>query len=308
MPDPNAVVQTLHELGITRNEAEVYLATLQLAEGKPVSGYGVAQSIGKDPANLSKTLASLEKLGAVRTIQEKPRLYLPISPADFTNKLIADMQDNRLRVLDQLADLESLAPNGIPLALNNREQAVQKASQILTRCRSECLLFTTEEVWNTLGTALEVLVASTEVSVRYLGLQDLQQQGIEQRIIDLPVGFSDPEPVPWIQLVVDRRTWLIASFASHGADNAPCGWWSDDPSLALVMGASMAAALENSTRLPAENPKVTAPASADPIPELPTQPFVTESPAQPTPQASPSPKEEPEDDEGLQFIIRHEED
>ena len=107
MSEPSVVVQTLQNLGITRNEAEVYLATLQEFDGGPISGYRVAQSVGKDPANLSKTLASLEVLGAVRTIQEKPRLYIPIAPEEFTNKLIADMETNRQQVLKQLEDMES---------------------------------------------------------------------------------------------------------------------------------------------------------------------------------------------------------
>jgi sugar-specific transcriptional regulator TrmB len=319
MFDPSIVVQTLRELGITRTEAEVYLATLLESGGGAVSGYKVAQSVGKDPANLSKTLASLEKLGAVRTIQEKPRLYLPIPPAEFTDKLIADMKSNRLRILDQLADLETSAPSGIPMALNSREHTIQKAAQILTRCRNECLLFAAREVLETLGTSLEALVASSEVTVRLLCLEDFDWPGVEQKRIDLPVGFSDPQPIPWLQLVVDRKTWLVASFPNAGADKSPCGWWSEDPSVSLVMGAGLAAAMESSVQVSLEIPAVES---------LPVEPEMDldniEETADPElemldklktrqqdkePETKPEPREETEDeDDGIQFIMKHDEE
>lgn len=50
----NPAIQKLRQLGLTRTEAEVYLATLQQATGGPVSAYKVAQAMGRDPANLGK--------------------------------------------------------------------------------------------------------------------------------------------------------------------------------------------------------------------------------------------------------------
>ncbi len=322
MSDPSIVVQTLRDLGITRTEAEVYLATLREAGGGPVSGYRVAQSVGKDPANLSKTLASLEKLGAVRTIQDKPKLFIPIPPEDFTNQLLAEMRGNQLKVLDQLSDLDITSPIGIPMALHDREQTIQKTAQLLTRCRHELLIFAAAEVLKSLGTALEALVASSEITVNVLCLEELEWSGLKQKVVNLPVGFSDPEPVPWVQMVIDRRTWLVASFPSTGAQKQPCGWWSEDPSLALIMGASLAAAMESPVEVSVEIPSIVG-IVPEPEPELQKEPeeraevieepklgnenipptkVETRSPDQPQTQV------EDDDSDGIQFIIRHDED
>ena len=313
MAEDNLVFQALRELGITRTEAEVYVATLLEAQGAPVSGYRVAQSVGKDPANLSKTLASLEKLGAVRTIQDKPRLYIPVPPAEFTEKLLADMKGTQVKVLNQISELEIQTPRGIPMALHDQEQTLLKVAQLLTQCRRELLLFADKGVLQNLGTALEALAASSEVAVNILCLEKLGWNGLNEIVIPLPVGFADPQPVPWLQLVIDRQTWLVASFPSAGNDKLPCGWWSEDPSVALIMGASLNAAIQSNVEVSIEIPPVETPV---PEPEEDVLPTLVQAPEEPTqapdietPKES-SPQQEDKDtddndDEGIQFIIRH---
>ncbi len=323
MTDQSIVVQTLRELGITRTEAEVYVATLRESGGGPVSGYRVAQSVGKDPANLSKTLASLEKLGAVRTIQDKPRLYVPLPPAEFTDKLLADMKGNQIKVLDQLSELEISTPRGIPMALHNQEQSLLKATQLMGLCRRELLIFSDKAVLESLGSSLEALAASSDVNVNILCLEKLGWPGLNEIVIPLPVGFSDPQPVPWLQMIIDRQTWLTASFPSAGTDKLPCGWWSEDPSLALIMGASLSAAMETNVEVSIEIPEVHT-VVAEPEPEIqmettmiPEEPVAVEpAPAvEPEPEPAPTPPaqakalpEEDDEDDGIQFIIRHDEE
>ncbi len=323
MTDQSIVVQTLRELGITRTEAEVYVATLRESGGGPVSGYRVAQSVGKDPANLSKTLASLEKLGAVRTIQDKPRLYIPLPPAEFTDKLLADMKGNQIKVLDQLSELEISTPRGIPMALNNQEQALLKATQLMSLCRRELLIFSDKAVLENLGTSLEALAASSDVNVNILCLEKLGWPGLNEIVIPLPVGFSDPQPVPWLQMIIDRQTWLTASFPSAGTDKLPCGWWSEDPSLALIMGASLSAAMESTIEVSIEVPEVESVVAEPEQDILMEKEIIPEEPVamEPAPKAEPEPEPEPapppptkilpeedEEDDGIQFIIRHDDD
>lgn len=330
MSEPSIVVQTLQNLGLTRIEAEVYLATLQEFDGGPVSGYRVAQSVGKDPANLSKTLASLEILGAVRTIQEKPRLYIPIAPDEFTGKLIADMESNRQHVLKQMKDLKSNLQKGIPLALNSQKQALKKASELMSQCRRELLLFADTKTLKKMGTDLEALAVSSDVRVRLLCIDEFTQPGVEETIIDVPVGFADPEPIPWLQMIVDRQSWLTATFPPGGADTSPCGWWSEDAALALVFGASLTSALDGQVREAVTEISGASVIGAvtegfvpetevqqiieEPVEELIDEQFTKEMPPQPidepeTISQEPSSEDNDDDDDGgIQFIIRHDED
>jgi len=121
-------------------------------------------------------------------------------------------------------------------------------------------------------------------------------------------------------LVIDRQTWLTASFSSTGGDKLPCGWWSDDPSLALIMGASLAAAMEETVDISIEIPPVEI---IEPEPEvelLPEPEVVMEEPVsepvvdpEPEPEVEKIPEpevkdNEEDDDDGIQFIIRHDDD
>ncbi|MBE0566003.1 MAG: hypothetical protein IH621_08610, partial [Krumholzibacteria bacterium] len=95
-----ALVQALRDLGLTLTEAEVYVATLEAAAEGPVSGYRVAQGLGRDPANLAKVMAALVRQGAVRVVQEKPRLYLPAAPDAFTEGVVRRFAERRSEALD----------------------------------------------------------------------------------------------------------------------------------------------------------------------------------------------------------------
>ena len=138
MSDENIVVETLRSLGLTRAEAETYLALVLEGASQPVSAYHVAQVMGKDPANLSKTLIALERVGAVRAIQEKPRLYVPIYPQQFTENLMVSMKEHSRRVMEQLQELQPALPRGVPMALGSMQQALEKSAELLTHCRGNC--------------------------------------------------------------------------------------------------------------------------------------------------------------------------
>jgi len=334
MNDASVVVSTLRSLGLTRAEAETYLA-LVLEEGsEPVSAYHVAQVMGKDPANLSKTLIALERVGAVRAIQEKPRLYVPIYPQQFTESLLVSMKEQSRRVMDQFQELQPALPRGVPMALGSLQQALEKSAELLTHCRGELLIFADVPLLNRLGTSLEALAASSEVAVHLISLESFEMPGVQNRVLAGETTFGTNDPDPWLQLVIDRSTWLTASFPSAGAGNGPVGWWCTDPVVAAVMGASLAAvfqgaALETTqhtlpvveekpeltfeeglpvteisgeTNTDAEEPRPVNLEEEKPPAEEP------EAPAPPPEEEADHPGEEDEEEDGITFLIQHDED
>lgn len=244
MSTENIVVQTLRHMGLTRAEAETYLAMVLQGESRPVSAYHVAQAMGKDPANLSKTLNALERVGAVRTVQEKPRLFLTIFPEEFTANLLSSMKEQRLRVLDEFKDLQPTRPQGIPMALSTPTKALEKTGQLLSQCRDELLIFAAREVISQLGTSLDALAASSEVVVKLLSSPGQTVPGIEVRNVSVNRTFGTDEPAPWLQVILDRQTWLMARIPRGGTGSGPVGWWCHDPDIASMLGASLLAAWE----------------------------------------------------------------
>lgn len=327
MAESDVVVKTLRSMGLTRAEAEVYLTLVLLETPGPFSAYQVAQKMGKDPANVAKTLSALERVGAVRAVQEKPRLFLTIFPREFTENLLAAMKEQRARVLDQFQDLQPVPPRGVPMALNSRQQAVEKASQLLARGRREVLLFADTPLVSSLGTALEALAVSAEVRVLLLCLEPFEMTGVETKVCSVESGFAQPGPESWIHLIIDRATWLTASFSSPGAENGPVGWWCHDPVVASVMSAAYLVSFTVDTLETAAEPAI--PSANDeemveevfqeglPItaqvqaPEKETTPTIPEEEADAPTDPEKEPVEEEnvaDDEEGLTFLIQHEEE
>ncbi len=287
--------------------------------------------------NENIVVKDLQQLGLTRA-QEKPRLYVPIYPQQFTENLMVSMKEQSRRVMDQFQELRPALPRGVPMALGSRRQALEKSAELLTHCRGELLIFADPQLLTQLGTALEALAASSEVTVRLISHKPFSMNGLENHILPAAATFGTEDVPSWLQLVIDRTTWLTASFPPQDVGNGPVGWWCTDPQVASVLGASLAAAFHAGdkaetgaedesrsqveadaeteketeteaeirilTQVPAETEaEETTPVPGGEEPGKMTPPAPT--PAQESPQ--PVPEEEDEDD-GFTFLIRHDDD
>jgi sugar-specific transcriptional regulator TrmB len=293
MSDLQPVVQKLRQFGLTRTEAEVYVAALQEASGGPVSAYKVAQAMGRDPANLAKNLAALEKHAAVRVVQEKPRLYLPVMPAEFTAALLDRMKDVGRQLVADLERLSGPQSTGLTLSLRDNQQALDQAAELLKGCTSELLIFASRDVIDYLGRDFGELASRGNCRVRYLGVEPSGIALAEDTIIPMPAGFSEDPPLPWLQLIVDRSCWLTAQFNRPESPDFPCGWWSDDPAMARVMAGALDAACDGVPYQFTPPPRV---AEEVPPTEAPLVEETVEPEVAPEPEPEPEPQPEPEPD------------
>ncbi|MBU8871628.1 MAG: hypothetical protein KOO60_12250 [Gemmatimonadales bacterium] len=251
------ISKLLRNLGLTETEADVYLALLKAARGKPVSGYKVAKIMGRDPANLAKTLASLGRHGAVRVVQEKPRLFLPVPPDEFTGQVLDKLVSTQKHVVELLREFEATPPAGTALALAGPDQVLERARLMLGNCRSEALVFASPGICTHLSALLENLGVSRSCRVNIISTQSISITGSQETILALPEGLSDPFEMPWLQLVIDREVWLVAQLRPEGTPQIPSGWWGEDPGLAMVLAASLNAVASNPTEtahMPTFNP------------------------------------------------------
>ncbi len=312
MADPAAIIQKLRLLGLTRTEAEVYLAVLQESSAGPVSGYRVAQAMGRDPANLAKNLSALEKQGAVRVIQEKPRLYLPVLPVEITASLVEQMREAGKELVSQLEQFAEPRSSGLTLALRNNEQALDRAAELMRTCREELLIFASKDVVDYLAREFGELASRSDCRVRYLGVEPSGIALAEDTVIPMPEGFSEDGPLPWLQMIVDRKAWLIARFNRPDSSEFPCGWWSDDSAMAGIMAVSLDSICHGATYEFTAHP---APAAK----ETETTPTGEEVTPEPEPEAVPEPGfesgvlgngerqegGEEEEEDGFKFVVRH---
>jgi|GEM_PF-2869680 len=344
MHDSNDLIQSLRDLGLTRTEAQVYLAVLREGAKGPVSGYRVAQSMGRDPANLGKTLAALVTRGAVQVVQDKPRLFQPRTPDEFMDNIVSSVRVTSESVRVQLRDLAPVSVGGHPLTLQDQDRVLEKTRRLLLACSSDLHLAASPEVMDALCDQINRLSAPGTVRLHLQSAAPCPDLKPDLLIAPVPPGFSEVLPHPWLQMVVDRRAILMAVFKPDCSLENPCGWWLEDNGFGAVMAATLVGAPAGTPDVPWEPAPDAAP-EPEPLVEtsLPEQDAATpvfedlppeqEAPAPafeseadilasesgapapepgPEPEAQPAPDPEPATgppkDTGFQFIVRHEDE
>ena len=277
MPRTGELIQALRDLGLTPTEAEVYLATLEAAAEGPVSGYRVAQGLGRDPANLAKVMASLVRQDAVRVVQDKPRLYLPVAPDTFTAGIVSRLGERRAQALDLLRAFAPPDPGGAPLLLATFADAVAAATGLAAGASRSVLLHAPAAVVAALAEPLALACARPGCRVGVLCPEPVALVGCESTLVAGP----GQDARAWLQLVCDRQRWLVAR-----AGDSPAGCGGEQPAVAGVLADSLDVA-RRAGGLLAETATLAAAAAAG------------GRPAQAPPAAEPR-------RDGLTFLIKHE--
>jgi len=227
-----ALVQALHDLGLTQTEADVYLGTLRATTGGPASGYRIARDIGRDPANLGKVMAALVRHGAVRVVQDRPRLYEPVDPAVFTAGIVDHLKMRREEVLAGLANLSPPA-SAVPILLPDLESSLTQAHRLLESAHDTVFLQTDPDTASLLGPALRA-AGERGCQVRILSAAPVKGCGGELTIVPGPHG---DEAVSGLQLVVDEEAWLVGTGAADPDD--ACGYWGRQRPVARALAATL---------------------------------------------------------------------
>lgn len=215
------LVGTLTELGLSATEAEIYVAMVQQAASGPVSAYKLAQDMGRDPANMTKTLAAMARRGAVRTSGQKPRLYAPVAPEDFTGELIARLRARQQLAVARLRELGQAAPDESLRPLTSRREALETARSLLLQARRVVLADAASPLLDDLA---EALAAAARQGATVLVRSDAPRE-IPRVRVWLDRG-GEAAPGPWLRLAIDGDGYLEAVAHPGGGDALLHGHWS----------------------------------------------------------------------------------
>jgi len=294
-PDQAKAVQLLRGLGLTGTEAEVYFTALQTCSGEPVSSYKLAQIMGRDPANVAKTLGALVHVQAVTVVQDKPRLFLPTDPNEFTDGVLARMQSHGRQAVELLQRLQAPQPDVVTLALPGPDQALTKARELLAGCRESIVVFGSKESLREIGAELEELGRNPEIRVRVLSPLNMVSENVEIAVFSPISDLNQLLAREFLQLVVDDRAWLSVVLDDK-ADLSGCGWWSNHSPIAGVLAGAMTLAWHAGH---SPQPAVVPP------PEPTTEPAI-QAPAAPAPAPEASVADTGATEGGITFLMRHE--
>lgn len=197
------IVAALTDLGLSPGEAELYVALLRQAATEPVSAYKLAKDVGRDPANTTKTLAALERRGAVRVAAEKPRLYTPVAAADFTEELVLRLQSRRREAVQMLERIGRAESDRTPHPLRDRDDALARARAMIADAQSVVLIDAdvtfvaalADDLLGCTGARGVAVLVLTDAPVTLAGVRSWVDPGAEE--------LRRAAPGPWLHLVAD---------------------------------------------------------------------------------------------------------
>lgn len=218
------LVAALKDLGLSPTESSVYVALLEHCGDGPVSAYRLAQEMGRDPANMTKALASAVKRGAATVTGKRPRLYAPTAPQEFIDSLVAHLQGRRQQAIDLLETVGTPPPDdGRPHPLDEHDEALVVGRRLI-------------------GDAERVVLVNAAPEWLSLIQDDLDRAAADQgAMVIVRATELVTAPGPWLRLVVDGRLCLNV-VSRLESDELLFGEWSTNPARAFLQHRELAQA------------------------------------------------------------------
>jgi predicted transcriptional regulator len=226
----------LPEFGFTEFESRLYAQLLRLG---PVTGYRLAQHVGKAPANTYQALAALERKGAVIATESEPRTYRPTAPEELFRALKEKFDAAAHAAVDALNAVHAPVKEDRLYRITTLEQVLLRA-RALIESAEQIILF--DLFPEPLTMVHDALVAAHERGVAVAGL--VYESPRLAPYLQVPIGAKDFVTAHWpglqMSLIADAREVLLALLDEPG-EAVLQGLWSDSAYLACLHHSGLAA-------------------------------------------------------------------
>jgi sugar-specific transcriptional regulator TrmB len=205
-------VQALVALGFAGLEAQVYAFLLKES---PVTGYRIAQAIGKPVANTYKAIAALEAKGAVIVDDGASRLCRAVPVEELLARLNRTFCERREQAARTLAEIQTITDDDRVYQLQTRDQVMERARAMLQRCQQTSILDIFPEPLEELRTEIEA-VASRGVTIAVKAYAPVAIDGASVVVTLEHESVRLRWPGQWVNLVVDSQEHLLAFLTVDG--------------------------------------------------------------------------------------------
>jgi predicted transcriptional regulator len=227
--DTQQSIQGLMDLGLTRLEAEVYVA---LCRRSPQTGYRVSQDLGKPVANTYKAIESLVNKGAVVVDAGPSRLCRAVVPDEFLGRLRRRMAETTEGVAKALSQMGSAEADIRIYQLPTADQVLDRCRRMLAECREVALVDVFPAPLEQLRADLSVAAGrGVLVAVKVYAAAEIP--GVD--VILHPDGGATRKrwPGQWLNAVTDGAQHLQAFLTEDGRD-VHQAVWSGSPYLSWI--------------------------------------------------------------------------
>lgn len=222
--------QLLVELGFTEAEAEVYACLL--GEGT-ITGYRVAQAIGKPVANTYKAIESLRRKGAVLVDEGETRQCRAVPPDELLQRLQREFASKCARAGESLSRIRSAPGDDRLYQLASKAQVLERCRAMLDRARHVVVADLSPEVAVELRDALgEAMRRGVETVIKTYRTVDVEAT----RLLVRPRGheITDALPGELVSLNVDGSEHVLALLRRDG-DGVFQAIWTSSPIVAYLL-------------------------------------------------------------------------
>lgn len=232
------ITDVLVELGFTGLEAEVYITLLRQS---PITGYRIAQELGKPVANTYKAIESLRNKGAVIVDEGENRLCRAIPAEELLGQIERRFRVTQKRAAKALSKVKNTSSDDRVYQLRSREQVMERCRRMLRDSRQLALLDIFPEPLNELSSEIEE--AATRGTVVALKAYRPHQIRKAEVLVE-PAGESILArwPGQWVNLVIDDAEFLLAFLSSDGK-GVHQAIWSNSVYLSWVYSGALASEL-----------------------------------------------------------------
>ncbi|MGI6393180.1 MAG: TrmB family transcriptional regulator [bacterium] len=230
MSDVETITAKLMKLGFNRLEAEVYLA---LIRESPMTGYKVAQVLGKAAANTYKALESLEKMGAI-VAEETPTVkqYAALPIGDYLDMLASRFKSDREFLEGSLKEMNySLSGDKIYM-LRSFEQVLEKCSKMLENAWHSVIVDAFPPMLAKISDMLEKS-GGNGVNVIVNAYEPVEMKNCRVIVKSNASKVLELWNGDWMNIAVDGREYLITTLEKDGTLQHAI--WSNSPYLSFFV-------------------------------------------------------------------------
>lgn len=222
-------IRMLMDVGLSDLEARIYIVLLSESG---LSGYRIAKTLGKTIPNVYRALHSLRSKGAVVLDDSSgTELYSAITLASFLKRQKVNLESRILAVEESFKDLDELPGDDGIYRLDNIEQVIMKASDML----------------DSSGSQVVVIADPLPLGMIQSHLSDAAERGVGVMVRSyFPVTIAgcdvftwlrrtkrQPWPGQWLSIVADGSQLITAFIA--GEDRITNALWTNNRYLSLLL-------------------------------------------------------------------------
>lgn len=212
--------QALQSLGFSELEAAIYTFLLQETLA---TGYKIAKAIGKPVSNTYKAISSLQDKGAIIVEEGESRLCRAVSPKEVFGLIQQSLRQRCEQAVEILARFHPPPEDERVYRLHNREQVLERAKQMLGRCRQVAIITVFPQVLEAIKHDLEA-AAKRGVGVLLKVYQPAEVVGAQIVVSNEAELFLSQYPGQELHLITDAEEHLIALLDKAGESVIQAIW------------------------------------------------------------------------------------